>query len=228
MLPFGLFDFGLKFKYYVCKAWSWFIIKDNSRSQIQSKYRLCLKSEFRNRVGRKIHKVSTNDRCQKKGVIATSLDDLLDKTASAFLLSFQFLTLVLESDGTTVDTEEFFQSLPANTPFIVLERGQRWTKAPDDQDCKKPRKNGMAKLSFHLYKLHPKDFLGCLIIKARLCEMYTLSYDIRAFLRCLAYMVSLTGHLLQFGSSYVLQYMGEDEYQSSNTQQQPFCLDSAS
>ncbi|KAJ8337109.1 hypothetical protein SKAU_G00383290 [Synaphobranchus kaupii] len=53
-----------------------------------------------------------------------------------------------------------FQSLPANTGLIVLERGQRWTKALDDRDGKKPWKNGMAKLSFHLYKLHPKDFPG--------------------------------------------------------------------
>ncbi|KAJ8337108.1 hypothetical protein SKAU_G00383280 [Synaphobranchus kaupii] len=29
-------------------------------------------------------KVSTHNRCQKKGVMVTSLNDLLDKTASAF------------------------------------------------------------------------------------------------------------------------------------------------
>lgn len=44
----------------------------------------------------------------------------------------------------------------------------------------------------------------------------------RAFLRCLAYMVSVTGHLLQSSSSYVQYCIGEDEHQHGNS------LDSAS
>lgn len=44
------------------------------------------------------------------------------------MLSCQFLTLVLEEDGTEVDSEEFFQSLPTNTSLMVLEEGQMWTK----------------------------------------------------------------------------------------------------
>ncbi|KAJ8383301.1 hypothetical protein AAFF_G00222370 [Aldrovandia affinis] len=175
-------------------------------------------------------KVSTHDRCQNRGVMATSLNDLLDKlqTMSAFLLTCRFLTLVLEEDGTTVDTEDFFHSLPANTQLMVLERGQRWTRAQCVTDAKKRHKNGMAKLTFYLYKLHPKDFLGCLTVKARLCEMYTLSYDIRcvgiknaliSFLRFVAYVVSVAGHLLLYGSSYVLQYVRDDEYQGGNTKE---------
>ncbi|XP_036375476.1 cell death activator CIDE-A-like [Megalops cyprinoides] len=166
-------------------------------------------------------KVSTHNGFQKKGVMAASLDDLRDKTARAFLLTCQFLTIVLEEDGTTVDTEAFFQSLPDNTRLIVLERGQRWTRSQCvmGMGAKKPRRNGMAKLTFHLYKLHPKDFLGCLTIKAKLYEMYTVSYDIRclgpkcmlmAFLRCLVYVASVAGHLLLCGSSYILQLIGED------------------
>ncbi len=42
------------------------------------------------------------------------------------MLSCHFLTLVLEEDGTVVDSEEFFQSLPNNTPLMVLEKGEMW------------------------------------------------------------------------------------------------------
>lgn len=35
--------------------------------------------------------------------------------------------LVLEEDGTGVDTEEFFQTLPENTVLMFLEKGQKWT-----------------------------------------------------------------------------------------------------
>lgn len=43
-----------------------------------------------------------------------------------FVLSCHFLTVVLEEDGTVVDSEEFFQSLPTNTPLMVLEKGEMW------------------------------------------------------------------------------------------------------
>jgi len=42
-------------------------------------------------------------------------------------MACQMLTLVLEDDGTVVDSEAFFQSLPNNTPFMVLEKGEVWT-----------------------------------------------------------------------------------------------------
>ena len=35
--------------------------------------------------------------------------------------------LVLDEDGTCVDTEEFFQTLPENTVLMVLEKGEKWT-----------------------------------------------------------------------------------------------------
>lgn len=58
--------------------------------------------------------------------MVTSLDDLLDQTASAFLLTCQLLILVLEEDGTVVESEGFFQSLSANTQLLVLQKGEIW------------------------------------------------------------------------------------------------------
>lgn len=45
-----------------------------------------------------------------------------------FVLSCQFLTLVLEEDGAVVDSDDFFQCLPNNTPLMVLEKGEMWTE----------------------------------------------------------------------------------------------------
>lgn len=38
--------------------------------------------------------------------------------------------LLLDEDGTGVDTEEFFQTLPENTVLMVLEKGQKWSPYP--------------------------------------------------------------------------------------------------
>lgn len=38
--------------------------------------------------------------------------------------------LVLDEDGTGVDTEEFFQTLPENAVLMVLEKAQKWTPHP--------------------------------------------------------------------------------------------------
>ncbi|XP_041736991.2 cell death activator CIDE-A [Coregonus clupeaformis] len=107
-------------------------------------------------------RLCTQSRRQRKGLIAASLDDLLDQTASAFLLTCQFLILVLEEDGTVVDSEAFFQSLAANTPVMVLQKGEMWTRVLPSSI--QPRRNGICKLVFDLYKLNPKDFIGCLTI----------------------------------------------------------------
>lgn len=55
------------------------------------------------------------------------------QTLDAFVLTAGIITLVLEEDGTVVDTEEFFKSLDDNTHFMVLEKGQKWT--PVSVDC---------------------------------------------------------------------------------------------
>lgn len=45
----------------------------------------------------------------------------------ALVITAGLVTLVLEEDGTVVDTEEFFQTLGDNTHFMLLEDGQKWT-----------------------------------------------------------------------------------------------------
>ncbi|XP_070783894.1 lipid transferase CIDEA [Enoplosus armatus] len=165
-------------------------------------------------------KVCTHSRRRRRSLVASSLDELLEQAARVFMLSCHFLTLVLEEDGTVVDSEEFFQSLPNNTPLMVLEKGEMWAQHKIFPSFRQPKRNGVAKLTFDLYKLHPKDFLCCLAIKASLYEMYTLSCDFRcsrikhilkSVLRCLTYLTRLGGQLLLHTSSSLLQFTGEDD-----------------
>ncbi|NXN26893.1 CIDEA protein, partial [Nycticryphes semicollaris] len=72
-------------------------------------------------------RVSNASRSSRKGIVASSLEELINKTLEAFFIS-GIVTLVLEEDGTVVDTEEFFRSLDDNTHFMVLEKGQKWTQ----------------------------------------------------------------------------------------------------
>ncbi|XP_066539418.1 lipid transferase CIDEA [Hoplias malabaricus] len=168
------------------------------------------------------YRVCTQSRLRTNVLVATSLNDLLEKAARSILQNCQFLTLVLEEDGTVVDSESFFQSLPSNTLFMVLDKDEKWTQNTQAlPSFRKTRKNEIAKISFDLYKLNPKDFLGCLTVKATLYEIYSLSYDIKcsgfknvlkSSVRCAMQMTKVTGQVLLYGSTCILQHMGEERH----------------
>ncbi|XP_072235127.1 lipid transferase CIDEA [Leuresthes tenuis] len=168
------------------------------------------------------YRVCTHSRGRRRGLVASSLDELLEQATRVFMMSCcNFLTLVLEEDGTVVDSEDFFQSLPSNTPLMVLDKGEMWTQSKVLPSFREPKKTGIAKLTFDLYKVHPKDFLCCLVVRATLYEMYTLSYDfkctrikhlLRSVLRCLTCLTRVTGQLLLCTSSSLLQFTGNNDF----------------
>ncbi|XP_047649623.1 cell death activator CIDE-A isoform X3 [Phacochoerus africanus] len=160
-------------------------------------------------------RVSNHDRSSRRGVTASSLQELLSKTLDALVIASRVVTLVLEEDGTVVDTEEFFQMLGDNTHFMVLEKGQKWTP--------KPKRSGIARVTFDLYKLNPKDVIGCLNVKATMYEMYSVSYDIRctglkallrSLLRFLSHTAQVTGQCLIYMGTYVLRMLADSEEQA--------------
>ncbi|CAM5090506.1 unnamed protein product [Eretmochelys imbricata] len=165
-------------------------------------------------------RVSNHDRSSRKGVVASSLQEFISKALDALLITAGLITLVLEEDGTVVDTEEFFQSLGDNTHFILLEKGQKWTQGENITAVQQTKKMGVANITLDLYKLNPKDFIGCLNIRATFYEIYSVSYDIkcmgaktvlRRMLRFMSHVAQITGQFLLYTGSYVLQLMGEDE-----------------
>lgn len=149
-------------------------------------------------------------------MVAGTLKELVDKAIETLFIASNIVTLVLEEDGTVVDTEEFFQSLDDNTQFVLLEGQQKWAQ---ERNVRRPtqqvNKKGIANITLDLYKLNPKDFIGCLNIKATFYEMYSVSCDIkclgakkvlRSFLRILSHLAQVTGHLLLYSGSYILQW----------------------
>ncbi|XP_069062252.1 lipid transferase CIDEC isoform X2 [Pleurodeles waltl] len=169
-------------------------------------------------------RVSNWDRSIRKGVMADSLEDLIHKVQDALLVTGA-ITLVLDEDGTGVDTEEFFESLENGTVFVVLEKGQKWKPGENSGyhlalSQKQPRKIDVARVSFDFYKLHPRDFIGCLNVKATLYGSYTLSYNLQCYgakrimkeaLRWTLLTMQATGHVLLGTSGYVQQLLDATE-----------------
>ncbi|XP_010581627.1 lipid transferase CIDEA [Haliaeetus albicilla] len=176
-------------------------------------------------------RVSNASRSSRKGIVASSLQELISKTLDAFLISAGIVTLVLEEDGTVVDTEEFFKSLDDNTHFMVLEKGQKWTQTRNGVAAvRQKKKMGVANITFDLYKLNPKDFIGCLNIKATFYEIYSVSYDIkcmgaksvlRKVLQLMSHAAQITGQFLLYTGTYMLQLMGEYDEDGTCTRSRP-------
>ncbi|XP_049626104.1 cell death activator CIDE-A [Suncus etruscus] len=171
-------------------------------------------------------RVSNHDRSSRRGVTANSLKELLAKTLEALMITTGLVTLVLEEDGTVVDTEEFFQTLGDNTHFMILEKGQKWTPGSNYVPVRQqPKKSGIAKVTLDLYKPSPKDVIGCLNVKATMYEMYSVSYDIRftglrsllrGLLRILSHAAQVTGQFLIYSGTYMLRLLGDTEEQRAS------------
>ncbi|KAI3370386.1 hypothetical protein L3Q82_025154, partial [Scortum barcoo] len=170
-------------------------------------------------------RVTNADRSVKKGIMADTLEDLMNKISDSLSVPC-VCALVLDEDGTGVDTQEFFQTLPENSVLMVLEKGQKWTphphSPPRDQlsERRLQHRTDVAKLTFDLYKNNPKDFIGCLNMKATLYGVYSVSYDLRCYaaknmlkeaLRWTIFSMQATGHILLGSSCYIEQLLEEEE-----------------
>lgn len=78
-------------------------------------------------------KITNRCRAFKKGVVANSLEELTSKCLEKFNLEGN-VTVVLESDGTEIDDEEYFGTLDPNTSLMVFPEGQSWS--PPTPPCR--------------------------------------------------------------------------------------------
>ncbi|NXU59712.1 CIDEC protein, partial [Turnix velox] len=134
------------------------------------------------------------------------------------------VSLVLDEDGTVVETEAFFRTLEEGTVLMALSKGQHWAgyKSPGYQlslSQKPPRRIDVACVTFDLYKTNPWD-LGCLNVKATLYGTYSMSYDLRCYgarrlmkeaLRWTLFTMQATGHVLLGTSCYMQQLLDATE-----------------
>lgn len=168
-------------------------------------------------------RVTNAERSLKKGLTAQGLEDLLHKVKESFNMSSETV-LVLEEDGTEIDSEDFFQTVPENSVLMVLDKGQKWTPLlgianAQLRKCGEDRTD-VAKITIDLYKNNPKDFIGCLNVKATLYGAYSVSYDVRCYaakkllkeaLRWTVFSMQATGHVLLGSSSYIEQLLEAED-----------------
>lgn len=184
------------------------------------------------------YRVCNWDRSLRKGVMAPSLAELLRQAQSALALPVPIM-LVLDEDGTAVETESFFRTLEEGTALMALSKGQTWT-APKTRGYqvslsrKPPRRIDVACVTFDLYKTDPKD-LGCLNVKATLYGTYSMSYDLRCYgarrlmkeaLRWTLFTMQATGHVLLGTSCYMQQLLDATEEEQKEEEKSPVPLQS--
>lgn len=160
-------------------------------------------------------RVCNHDRSCRKGLTAGTLRDLVNKALDALLIT-GVVSMVLEEDGTTVDTEDFFNHLDDDTILMVLEKGQRWSSQKRGMVSyaltQKPKNSkDIARITFDIYKLNPKDLFGSVNIKATFYGLYCMTFDIkclgpkkviRELLRVMSTLMCGIGHLLLTASSF--------------------------
>ncbi|XP_012587570.1 PREDICTED: cell death activator CIDE-3 [Condylura cristata] len=143
------------------------------------------------------------------------------------MLADEPFLLVLEEDGTTVETEEYFEALADDTVFMVLQKGQKWQplceqgpRYPVSLSHKPAKKIDVARVTFDLYKMSPQDFFGYLNVKATLYGTYSLSYNlnccgakrmVKETVRWALLSMQATGHLLLGTSCYMQQLLDATE-----------------
>lgn len=163
-------------------------------------------------------RVCCNSREIRKGITAGTLEELKERACQALLLSLSAMSLSLacEEDGTEVDSDEFLMTLPDNTVLMALKPGQTWKPQAGAVVAKaqsKPR-NGkdLARVTFDLYKMNPKDVFGSLSVKATFQGLYSVSADfqclgpkkvLREALRIASTLLHAAGHLLITSASMI-------------------------
>lgn len=65
-------------------------------------------------------------RANCKGVVAASLDEVKAKAADKFG-KHDMPNIHLDSDGTEIDDEDYFQTLDPNTELVAVFSGEQWT-----------------------------------------------------------------------------------------------------
>ncbi|KAM8976766.1 lipid transferase CIDEB [Pelodytes ibericus] len=191
-------------------------------------------SEFTRRViaaspPQRPFRICSHDRSVRKGLTAATLRELIAKAMDALFLS-GIVSLVLEDDGTLLDTEDFFNTLEDGSVIMVLEKGQKWNPAKGvlsySLQQEKPRNSkDIARITFDVYKLNPRDLFGSLNVKATFYGLYSMSCDfqclgpkkvVREFLKILSTAMQGLGRVLLSASGVIRRLLeGADHWQQN-------------
>ncbi|XP_061403132.1 lipid transferase CIDEB-like [Lethenteron reissneri] len=190
-------------------------------------------------------RVCCSSRANRRGVMAASLQELLNKSLDVLPLpasgavksavkcagvvsavSRGAVSVVLDEDGTVVDTEEFFDSLDDNVTLMVLAKGDTWSPPRGHSTLVlgtgRPKKgHDIARITLDLYKMSPRDLIGCLNVKATFYGMYSMTLDFKCLgakriitelLRVVAHLLQVSGRLLLGTAGYLRQTLDTSEF----------------
>lgn len=77
-------------------------------------------------VKQRPYKVWTCDRQTRKAVMASNLRELKERGSARLGFPGSDVRIVLESDGTEVEDDIYFQTIDRDTIFLLLCPGERW------------------------------------------------------------------------------------------------------
>ncbi|XP_020666138.3 lipid transferase CIDEB [Pogona vitticeps] len=175
-------------------------------------------------------RVCDHKRSVRKGLTAGTLQELLSKARETLLVT-GLVSLVLDEDGTLVSTEDYFEVLDDNTTLMVLGKGQKWTPPKGSRSFtlsrEKPKNSrDIARITFDIYKLNPRDLFGSLNVSATFYGLYSMSCDfkclgpkkvLREILRVASTVMQAAGHLLVGASNYIRRLLeGGDSWHSQH------------
>ncbi|XP_060112291.1 lipid transferase CIDEB [Heteronotia binoei] len=170
-------------------------------------------------------RVCDHKRNVRKGLMVGTLKELQTKAAEA-LLFCGVVCLVLEEDGTAVESEEFFQVLDDNTTLMVLGKDQKWSPGKGGSRSyalsrgKPQNSRDIARITFDVYKLNPRDLFGSLNVSATFYGLYSMSCDfkclgpkkvLREILRVVSGIMQGIGHILLGASHYIRRLLEGSE-----------------
>ncbi|XP_055703149.1 DNA fragmentation factor subunit alpha [Phlebotomus papatasi] len=123
---------------------------------------------------RKPYKVKDVTRNIKKAVVAATLEEVKTKSAEKFGRSTEVLpTIHLDSDGTEIDDEEYFQTLEANAELIAVFSGEQWMDPTHYVTITTRRDSADSTDCADVERVHLKKLVGQL--KNNLCSVSVLS-----------------------------------------------------
>ncbi|XP_077169791.1 lipid transferase CIDEB [Paroedura picta] len=181
-------------------------------------------------------RVCDHKRNVRKGLTASSLKELLTKAMETLTL-YGAVSLVLDEDGTAVESEEFFQVLEDNTTLMLLRKDQKWSPGKGSNRSyalsrEKPRNSrDIARITFDVYKLNPRDLFGSLNVSATFYGLYSMSCDfkclgpkkvLREVLRVVSGIMQGIGHILLGASHYIRHLLEGGENWHSNRRLQNY------
>lgn len=121
---------------------------------------------------KKPYKIKDITRAIKKAVVAGTLDEVRAKAAEKFGRT-ELPNIHLDSDGTEVDDEDYFQTLEPNAELIVVFPGEQWIDPTHFVTITTHKESGDTTDSPEVERIHLKKLVAQM--KSNLCNVSVLS-----------------------------------------------------